>query len=204
MSLSPVSTAFEAEDRHQLFNSGFIRPPGVMDARARAELRELVLLHLEKYGPDCRWMLARRLMGASGSDPLPALKGEIDSVCDELVSEGLVEVRSVAIKRGPTSSIKPWLKNRAREGKAKRPRCFLTVRGRRAAAAIRARLADGRHPRGPPRRENAVTSRPRRGIGVELWIDYPGTVHQVPITQSPGPPAASGDPRGAPRSAERR
>jgi len=179
VSLSPVSTTFEAEDRHQLFNSGFIRSPGVMDARARAELRELVLLHLEKYGPDCRWMLARRLMGASGYHP-SFDEGEIDSVCDELVSEGLVEVRSVAIKRGPTSSIKPWLKNRAREGKVKRPRCFLTVRGRRAAAAIRARLAAERHPRGPPRRENAGTSRPRRGIGVELWIDYPGSIHQVP------------------------
>jgi hypothetical protein len=124
-----------------------------MDAKARAELRELVLLHLERYGPDCRWMLARRLMGASGYHP-SFDEGELDSICDELVSEGLVEVRSIAVKRGPTSSIKPWLKNRAREGKVKRPRCFITVRGRRAAAAIRARLADERHPRGPPRREN--------------------------------------------------
>jgi len=126
-------------------------------------------------------------------------EGEIDSVCDELVSEGLVEVRSVAIKRGPTSSIKPWLKNRAREGKVKRPRCFLTVRGRRAAAAIRARLAAERHPRGPPRRENAGTSRPRRGIGVELWIDYPGSIHQVPDHIEPRSSSSFG-----PCSAERR
>jgi hypothetical protein len=171
-----------------------------MGARARAELRELVLLHLERYGPDCRWMLARRLMGASGYHP-SFDEGEIDSVCDELVSEGLVEVRSVAIKRGPTSSIKPWLKNRAREGKAKRPRCFLTVRGRRAAAAIRARLAAERHPRGPPRRENAGTSRPRRGIGVELWIDYPGTVHRFPSRRAPVPQQLRGSAR---RSALRR
>lgn len=180
MSLSPVSTTFEAEDRHQLFNSGFIRSPGVMDARARAELRELVLLHLERYGPDCRWMLARRLMGASGSDPLPALKGEIDSVCDELVSEGLVEVRSVAIKRGPTSSIKPWLKNRAREGKAKRPRCFLTVRGRRAAAAIRARLAAERHPWG--RRGGRM--RGHRIHDVESESSY-GSIIPAPCTRFP-------------------
>lgn len=96
----------------------------------------MIILHLDRYGPDCRWMLARRLLGASGYRARFD-ESEVDRACEDLIRKGLVEVRSIAVKRGPTSSIKPWLKNRAREGNAKRPRCVLTEKGRRAAALLR-------------------------------------------------------------------
>ncbi|MGC9016504.1 MAG: hypothetical protein ACP5G6_03595 [Conexivisphaera sp.] len=100
------------------------------------DLEEMIIMHLERYGPDCRWMLARRLLGASGYRP-SFDESEVAEACENLVRKGLVEVRSIALKRGPTSSVKPWLKNRAREGHLRRPRCFLTEEGRRVAAQLR-------------------------------------------------------------------
>ncbi len=108
-----------------------------------SELEKLILAHIYKYGPDTPWLMARRLMGSSGWAPKYD-EDAIEEACRRLESMGLLARIQGPLKRSVTSSVKPWLKVKARESGAKPPGIYydLTRKGRRVASGIYKELRD--------------------------------------------------------------
>lgn len=78
------------------------------------EIQQKILIHIYKYGPDNPWYTARRLLGESGWAP-KYNEDEIESACKELEKMGYLIRYQGALKRTLTSSIRPWLKVKAKE-----------------------------------------------------------------------------------------
>ncbi|ARM75707.1 hypothetical protein [Acidianus manzaensis] len=78
------------------------------------ELMQKILMHIYKYGPDNPWYMARRLMGESGWAPKYS-EDEIDAKCRKLEEMGYLIRFQGALKKSVTSSVKPWLKVKAKE-----------------------------------------------------------------------------------------
>ncbi len=101
------------------------------------DLREKILLHIYKFGPDTPWLMARRLLGNSGWAPSYD-ESSIEEACRQLEDGGYLVRYEGPLKRSVTSSIKPWLKVKSREmgGKPKGTYYTLTKKGRRLASAM--------------------------------------------------------------------
>ncbi|AWR97064.1 hypothetical protein DFR86_05465 [Acidianus sulfidivorans JP7] len=78
------------------------------------ELMQKILIHIYKYGPDNPWYMARRLLGESGWAP-KYNEDEIDEKCRQLEQMGYLIRFQGALKKSVTSSVKPWLKVKAKE-----------------------------------------------------------------------------------------
>ncbi|MGC8608763.1 MAG: MarR family transcriptional regulator [Thermoplasmata archaeon] len=77
-------------------------------------VEEMILVHIYRFGADSPKYMAFRLLGSSGyvaSYDRETLK----KVCKDLETKGMLEVYRGNLKRSPTSSIKPWIKIKARE-----------------------------------------------------------------------------------------
>ncbi|EWG08106.1 MAG: hypothetical protein ASUL_00590 [Candidatus Aramenus sulfurataquae] len=96
-----------------------------------------ILVHIYKYGPDNPWYMARRLLGESGWAP-KYNEDEIDLACRELEKMGYLTRFQGALKKSVTSSVKPWLKVKAKEMGHKPKGIYfdLTKEGRRAASQL--------------------------------------------------------------------
>lgn len=79
-----------------------------------SELQRKILIHIYKYGPDNPWYMARRLLGESGWAP-KYNEQEIELECRKLEEIGYLIRFQGKLKKSVTSSIKPWLKVKARE-----------------------------------------------------------------------------------------
>lgn len=101
------------------------------------ELSTKVLMHIYKYGPDTPWYMARRLMGESGWAPKYDAD-QVENVCKKLKDEGYLTPFKGALKKSVTSSVKPWLKVKAKElgHKPKGVYYDLTKEGRRIASQL--------------------------------------------------------------------
>jgi hypothetical protein len=101
------------------------------------ELCRLILVHIYKFGPDSPWYMARRLMGTSGWAP-KYNESDVERACQELEKVGLLTRYKGSLKRSVTSSIKPWLKVKARELDHKPSGVYyeLTKEGRKMASTI--------------------------------------------------------------------
>jgi hypothetical protein len=101
------------------------------------DLMKKILMHIYKFGPDNPWYMARRLMGESGWAPKYS-EDEIDSTCRELEKMGYLIRFQGALKRSVTSSVKPWLKVKARELDHKPKGIYydLSKEGRRVASQL--------------------------------------------------------------------
>ncbi|BCU67733.1 hypothetical protein HS7_11700 [Sulfolobales archaeon HS-7] len=101
------------------------------------DLAKSILIHIYKYGPDSPWYMARRLNGKSGYSPVYDEEA-IEKVCKQLVDLGYLEVFRGQLKRSPTSSVKPWLKVKARmmDGKPKGVYYQLTKEGKKVASKL--------------------------------------------------------------------
>lgn len=97
----------------------------------------MILVHIYKYGPDTPWYMARRLMGESGWAPKYD-QDQIENACAHLEREGLLTRFTGSLKRSATSSIKPWLKVKAREMDHKPKGVYydLTKEGKRLASSM--------------------------------------------------------------------
>lgn len=102
-----------------------------------SELKKLVLVHIYKFGPDNPWYMSRRLMGASGWSPKYD-EDEVEKACRELEEEGLLTRYKGSLKRSVTSSVKPWLKVKAKEMGSKPSGIYydLTREGRKLASTL--------------------------------------------------------------------
>lgn len=78
------------------------------------ELQKKILIHIYRFGPDNPWYMARRLLGESGWSPKYS-EEEIEAECKKLEDMGYLFRFQGALKRSVTSSIKPWLKVKAKE-----------------------------------------------------------------------------------------
>jgi len=101
------------------------------------DLSKRVLLHLLIFGPDTPKLMGKRLLGErTNIDP-----SDIKEVCIKLQEMGLVKRKEgkTLPKRTPTSSIKPWIKIKAKSKEtAKHGQYFeLTKEGKKVAKAIR-------------------------------------------------------------------
>ncbi|MGC9210404.1 MAG: hypothetical protein ACP5FT_03985 [Acidilobus sp.] len=101
------------------------------------ELEKVILVHIYKYGPDSPWMIARRALGLSGPSPKYD-ESQVEEACHRLIEAGLLRHYRGPLKGLPTSSIKPWLKVKAK--RADRPvkglYCELTKEGRKLASEL--------------------------------------------------------------------
>lgn len=98
-----------------------------------SELERLVLLHLYTYGPDTPKLMARRLMGSRTRLSVD----EVEAACASLERMGLVERYRGSLKGLPTSSVKPWIKVKARgEPRARGVYYSLTREGRGLARLL--------------------------------------------------------------------
>lgn len=79
-----------------------------------SELMKKILIHIYKYGPDNPWYMARRLLGESGWAPKYD-EEEIEEACKKLEEMGYLIRFNGALKKSVTSSVKPWLKVKAKE-----------------------------------------------------------------------------------------
>ncbi|ADB87339.1 conserved hypothetical protein [Saccharolobus islandicus L.D.8.5] len=78
------------------------------------ELMKKILIHIYKYGPDNPWYMARRLLGESGW-VAKYDENRVEEVCKKLEEMGYLIRFQGSLKKSVTSSIKPWLKVKARE-----------------------------------------------------------------------------------------
>ncbi|BAB60122.1 TVG1001389 [Thermoplasma volcanium GSS1] len=101
------------------------------------ELCEKILVHIYRYGPDSPKYMAHRLLGASGWAPTYDEK-EIKEKCKKMESLRLIRVFQGPLKRSPTSSVKPWIKIKAREINYKPAGIYyeLTKDGKRIAGKL--------------------------------------------------------------------
>jgi len=101
------------------------------------DLMKKILIHIYKYGPDNSWYMARRLLGESGYTP-KFDEDEIEINCKKLKEMGLLTVYNGSLKRSVTSSVKPWLKVKAKETGAKPKGVYydLTKKGRKIASQL--------------------------------------------------------------------
>ncbi len=101
------------------------------------DLMKKILMHIYKFGPDNPWYMARRLMGESGWAPKYS-EDEIDNTCRELEKMGYLIRFQGALKRSVTSSVKPWLKVKAKELDHKPKGIYydLSKEGRRVASQL--------------------------------------------------------------------
>ncbi|BBG24084.1 hypothetical protein IC006_1385 [Sulfuracidifex tepidarius] len=101
------------------------------------ELSTKILMHIYKYGPDNPWYMARRLLGESGWAPKYSAD-DIEVACRKLKDEGYLVPYKGALKKAVTSSVKPWLKVKAKElgHKPKGIYYDLTKEGRRIASQL--------------------------------------------------------------------
>jgi len=102
-----------------------------------SELEKKILVHIYKYGPDNPWYMARRLLGESGWAP-KYNEDEIDKACRKLEDEGFLQRFQGALKRSVTSSVKPWLKVKAKELDHKPKGIYydLTKKGKKVASDL--------------------------------------------------------------------
>lgn len=109
-----------------------------------SELQKLILAHIYKFGPDNPWYMARRLMGESGWAPKydPDL---LEKECIELEKLGYLVRFQGSLKRSVTSSVKPWLKVKAKEMGTKPKGIYydLSREGRRVASQLYKELKKG-------------------------------------------------------------
>ncbi len=97
-------------------------------------LERLILLHLYVYGPDTPKLMARRLLGSRTRHSVD----EVEAACEALEEKGLIQRYRGSLKGSPTSSIKPWIKIRAKwDSKARGVYYDLTKKGKETAKAIR-------------------------------------------------------------------
>jgi hypothetical protein len=101
------------------------------------DLMKKILIHIYKYGPDNPWYMARRLLGESGWAP-KYNEDEIDAACRKLEEMGYLVRFQGALKKSVTSSVKPWLKVKAKElgHKPKGIYFDLSKEGRRIASDL--------------------------------------------------------------------
>ncbi|MEM0068784.1 MAG: hypothetical protein QW232_02190 [Saccharolobus sp.] len=78
------------------------------------DLMKKVLIHIYKYGPDNPWYMARRLLGESGWGEKYSQE-DIENACKKLEELGYLIRFNGNLKRSVTSSVKPWLKVKAKE-----------------------------------------------------------------------------------------
>ena len=106
-------------------------------------LEKKILVHIYKYGPDNPWYMARRLLGSSGWAPTYS-EEEIEKACERLEKMGLLQRFKGSLKREVTSSIKPWLKVKAREMGHKPSGVYydLTKEGKRISSALYKQMRD--------------------------------------------------------------
>ncbi len=106
-------------------------------AEQLSELMKLILIHIYKYGPDNPWYMARRLLGESGWAPKYD-EYEIEKACKELEKMKLLTPFNGQLKRRATSSVKPWLKVKAKMYDRKPAGVYydLTKEGRKLASEL--------------------------------------------------------------------
>lgn len=101
------------------------------------DLLRRVLLHLLIFGPDTPKLMGKRLLGERTNIDPPAIK----EACIKLREMGLVRRRDgrTLPKHTPTSSIKPWIKIKAKSKEtAKHGQYFvLTKKGKKIAKEIK-------------------------------------------------------------------
>lgn len=100
-----------------------------------SELEKKILAHIYAYGPDTPWLMARRLLGASGWRPV-APEEEVGSACRRLEEMGLLGRYLGNLKGRVTSSIKPWLKVKQRNPERRGSDVYSTKEGRRVAGEL--------------------------------------------------------------------
>jgi hypothetical protein len=102
-----------------------------------SDLEKRILIHIYKYGPDTPWLMARRLLGEHGWAPKYD-EGEIETACTRLEEAGLLTRFKGSLKRSVTSSVKPWLKVKAKEMGHKPSGVYydLTKEGRKLAERL--------------------------------------------------------------------
>ncbi|MEL9969554.1 MAG: hypothetical protein QXR57_02805 [Metallosphaera sp.] len=102
-----------------------------------SELQKLILAHIYKFGPDNPWYMSRRLMGNSGWAPKYD-PDEVERACYELEQKKLLVRFQGSLKRSVTSSVKPWLKVKAKEMGTKPKGIYydLTKEGRKIASQL--------------------------------------------------------------------
>jgi hypothetical protein len=108
-----------------------------------SDLEKKILIHIYKYGPDTPWLMARRLLGEHGWAPKYD-EGEIEMACTRLEEAGLLTRFKGSLKRSVTSSIKPWLKVKAKEMDHKPSGVYydLTKEGRKLAGQLYKEMRD--------------------------------------------------------------
>jgi len=101
------------------------------------DMMKKILIHIYKFGPDNPWYMARRLLGESG---WKAKYDEtaIEEACKKLEELGYLYRYQGPLKKYVTSSVKPWLKVKAKElgNKPKGIYYDLTKQGRKLASQI--------------------------------------------------------------------
>lgn len=103
--------------------------------RQLSELELKILAHIYHYGPDTPWLLARRLLGASGWRPVVP-EDEVERAVNHLVGLGLLQEFRGSLKGRVTSSVKPWLKVKQHNPERRGRGVYydLTKMGRRVAS----------------------------------------------------------------------
>ncbi|KAA8921987.1 hypothetical protein [Thermoplasma sp.] len=101
------------------------------------DLCKKILMHIYNYGPDSPKYMAHRLLGASGWAPTYD-QNKLKEACKKMESMKLLTVFNGPLKRSPTSSVKPWIKIKAREVNYKPAGIYydLTKEGKRIASQI--------------------------------------------------------------------
>ncbi|WP_010901207.1 hypothetical protein [Thermoplasma acidophilum] len=101
------------------------------------DLCKSILIHIYKYGPDSPKYMSHRLLGASGWAPKYDQE-ELKRACKKMESMRLLTIFNGPLKRSPTSSVKPWIKIKAREINYKPAGIYydLTKEGRRMASQL--------------------------------------------------------------------
>ncbi|MBP1449597.1 MAG: DUF2250 domain-containing protein [Thermoproteus sp.] len=110
---------------------------GAVGGSTLSELEKKILAHIYAYGPDTPWLMARRLLGASGWRPVVP-EEEVEAACRRLEEMGLLGRYLGNLKGRVTSSIKPWLKVKQRNPERRDSGVYydLTKDGRRAAGEL--------------------------------------------------------------------
>ncbi len=107
-------------------------------------VEKVVLVHIYRYGPDSPWLIARRALGSLGGQPkLDELT--VEEACRKLIKEGLLRPYRGDLRGLPTSSVKPWLKVKAKrpDARVRGLYCELTKRGKKVASELYKRYRQG-------------------------------------------------------------